>query len=483
MAKDTSNVKAGIFVVVGIILGFVVIVILSDIESLLQGTQQFTVRFALVDGLKGLKEGASVTIGDHPTGAVVAIEDETDDEGRLIGKRAVVEVPANIKLYDNAVVKLNPPPLGGGTTLNIESVGSDASDREEPALLVDERFLFEIKPDGKLRRGLDDPFAHLTDEQLRAQGRKVTSDGQGRWKLGDSWELTSDDVLAGGVETTPMMKDIVQEIGIRDIERRRIRNIIRNVDILVAEFSRDPERYGEIIASVRSATQRADTALEQVQTVLDENRDNVRVAIEKIRNIVRDNEQDVRAAIENIRKIVETNRPVVESALARADETMGYARDVTRRVRDETMDKITEAVDNASVTLAGARTTIKELDGLVTTQRPMLERMIANLRLASDNMKLAAIEIRRAPWRLLYKPEEQEVDTENLYSSARSFLLAADSVETTVATLKRILEAAGPVKDQELQRTVDKLKLSVEKFTEAEQQFFDALGEQSPRSK
>ncbi len=477
MAKDTSNVKAGIFVVVGIILTFAVVVVLSDFDGLTRATRQVTVRFNLADGLKGLKEGATVTIGDHPAGGVRSIADARDEEtGRIIGKRVTFEIPAEYQLYDNAIVKLNPPPLGGGTSLNIESVGYDASDEAEPAVLFNHRFIVRLDDQGEPVALNEETRALWNDPRARAEAKRVTVDDLGRWKLGESWEYEPGEELPGGVETTPMIADMVREMGIRDIERRRIRNIIRHVQTLTAELSRDPQRYGKIIEQARSLTARADEALAKINGILDDNRENAKAAVASARGILEDNRADLRSAIATAKDLLEKNKPVVDEALA-------YTRDVMKRVRDQTMDKITAAVDHASTTLAGARKTMEQLEAMATTQRPILERMIANLRLASDNLKLAVVEIRRAPWRLLYQPTEKEVDTENLYSAARSFLLAADSLETSIASLKGVVDQHGQridTADRNFKRTVDKLKLSVEKFDEAEQQFWDALKDQLP---
>lgn len=479
MAKDTSNVKAGIFVVSGIVLMFVVIIVLSDFESLFAKTQKVTVRFGLTDGLKGLKEGATVTIGDHPAGAVLSIRDELDDQKLIIGKLVEFEMPAGYRLYDNAAIKLNPPPLGGGTSLNIESIGYDATGEEQNAIMIQKKRVLRLDRQGQLMNVPSDLRTQFTDAQLLAQGERVVVDVAGRPRRGANWIYEPGEVMLGGIETSLLMADLVHEIGIGDIQRRQIQNIIMNVDILIAELSKDPQRYSDILANVRSVTGRADKALDQINGVLDSSRENLQVALANVRQIIESNREDLRSTISNLQKLMETNRPLV-------DEALTYVRDVLKRVRDQTLDKITVAVDNAATTLAAARESMDQLNQMVTTQRPVLERMIANMKLASDNMKFAAIEIRRAPWRLLYEPKPEEVDTENLYSAARSFLLAADSMETSVASLNQVLArhaAAIPSDDQTVRLMVEKLKLSIEKFSEAEQKFFDALGEEVPERK
>ena len=90
MAEAHNNVKAGLFMAVGIILTLAVIVVLADPKRLMTPKQTVAVRFALADGLQGLKDGAQVTIGNVPAGAVTAIEHH-EESGVVVA--AVVNFP------------------------------------------------------------------------------------------------------------------------------------------------------------------------------------------------------------------------------------------------------------------------------------------------------------------------------------------------------------------------------------------------------
>ncbi len=66
MNSQRDNLRAGLFVFLGAILALVFVFALTDIRSLFRPMQNVVVRYLLSDGLKGLKEGAAVTLGGQP---------------------------------------------------------------------------------------------------------------------------------------------------------------------------------------------------------------------------------------------------------------------------------------------------------------------------------------------------------------------------------------------------------------------------------
>ena len=62
-----------------------------------------------------------------------------------------------------------------------------------------------------------------------------------------------------------------------------------------------------------------------------------------------------------------------------------------------------------------------EVHAVVIGNRGKLEGIISSLKATGDNLKAASEEIRRSPWRLLYKPSDTEMANLNVYDSARAF--------------------------------------------------------------
>jgi len=460
MAAKNDNFKAGLFVVVGLIVAFVAIIMLSDIDGMFAETRTITVRFSLKDGLQGLREGAMVTIGNYPVGSVRRIDDEMVD-GKVVAKLVRAEIPAEYQLYDNAEIELNVPPLGGGTAMNIRSVGYDASDRSRKALRIQGWRLIRLDDQGRPVRVPEDLREQgFTADDLLAQGETVVTDGAGGVKRGESWEYQEGEIIRGGVAASPLVVDLVAEVGIGDVQRQQLREIIGNFHSISANLARNPQRYDELIEDVGALAGDA-------RSVLASLKDRSPQWFDRVDAITSD-----------LEGILSENRPVIREGLAEARDALVKADDLLARVKDQTIDKIDAMLDKANLAVDDVQTTVRELNTLLVTQRPVIERMIANMRLTSDQLKLAAIEIRRSPWRLLYTPTDKELETDNLYDAARSFALAAGSLETTAESLKALVDKRGetiPTDDANLNLMLDNLRKTFEHFAEAEDKFWDAL--------
>ena len=125
MDTQRDNLRAGAFVLAGIILTISIVFVLSDFEQLFALRQDVKVYFTLRDGLQGLKKGDTVTIGDQPVGEVTDISDVVEED-RLIGKMVIANIPGSstYQLYWDAKIELVVPTIGGTTTLNIRSIGT-----------------------------------------------------------------------------------------------------------------------------------------------------------------------------------------------------------------------------------------------------------------------------------------------------------------------------------------------------------------------
>ncbi len=399
MIGERDNLKAGLFVLTGIVLALVVVFTFSNFERFFEDKQRVRVYYRLSDGLQGLKEGASVTLGDVPVGDVATISDHHEAEtDRVIGEVVEVKIPKRYKIYQNAVVELVVPPLGSGTRLNIRSVGDTVP---------------------------YDP-----------EGEPIT----GR--------------LAGSALTQSLMKDM----GIEDEQRQQIKNIIANVESITATFRDD---LPQISASVREAVADVRTLVADVRDRsavwmdrLDSITESADASLARVDTLLEDKEPDLRRIVENVR-------------------------DISQTAKDDTLERITGALKTANEALDNAKDITSEMKTFVISQRPVLERTIANMQLTAAQLKLAAIEVRRSPWRLLYKPTDQELESDNLYDAARSFALAAGTLDATAQSLQHVVERQ-PQDTEQIAQMLDYLDELFERFRVAEQAFWKAVGEHAP---
>lgn len=403
MARERDNLKAGLFVLVGFVLAVAIVFILSDLSQLFEQQKQIKVYYRLSDGLLGLKEGAPVTLGDQPIGEVTSIEDmvEMDKSNveRVIGKIVSLSIPAKYQIYQNAVIELKAPLIGGGTSLNIRSVG---------------------------------------DRQLYA----------------------GDAPIPGSVAGSAQVQELIREAGIMEEQRQQIRNIIANVESITATLRDDVPAITEAAKQASANLKEVTSQIHQLTTDFQGRRevwvqriDGITASADQslgmLRDLVKDKDPQLRQTLDNVHAITQTAR---EKILVQVDEAVG---------------KAVAAVDSFKATMA-------EVQAMVVSQRPVLERALANVQLTSDQLKLTAIEVRRSPWRLLYDPDDREVATDNLYDAARSFVMAASMLDSTSQSL-RALADKETVDQQQISQELTHLESVFSKFKEAEEKFWHQI--------
>ncbi len=421
MNQQRDNIKAGLFVLGGAVLMLVCVLILSDLEHLIEGRQSVTVYYPLGDGLRGLKVGAPVTLGDESVGTVTTIRDRVESEAggpqRVVGKVVVVSIPERYQIYDNAWVEMVVPALGSGTRLNIRSVG-----------------------DGR-------PY----DPQEALEGR-----------------------LAGSLLT----ENLVRDMGIEDRQREQIRGIIANVEAITATIRQDLpgitaagrkllEDAGPLITDARAITARTNDAVDDIAELTAEVRKRATPWLERIDTIT----VAVERSLVSLRGLIEDKGPAL-------GETIDNAKAITAGVKDRALDQVITALESAAVALAHFRESAGEVRALAAGQRPVIERALANAQLTTAQLKLAAIEIRRSPWRLLYEPDDHELDTDNLYDAARSFALAAGALDAAAQSLQAVSALEGG--EDQVREKLAYLQAIFERFEQAEKGFWKALEDLSP---
>ena len=187
----------------------------------------------------------------------------------------------------------------------------------------------------------------------------------------------------------------------------------------------------------------------------------------------------------------------------------GWRGDITSSLRDAalSMKKLDTSMDDAVVTVKEARSAmehfrevnIKQIDALLTdaqsgTERfasamenldseltariPDLRAMMWDLRQSATQVKLATMEVRRSPWKLLYRPSGDELARENPYESARAFAIASSDLRVTGETLRATLDDtperfSSDPKFRETLRT--QVLQSVERYEVAQKHLCDVL--------
>ncbi len=130
----------------------------------------------------------------------------------------------------------------------------------------------------------------------------------------------------------------------------------------------------------------------------------------------------------------------------------------------EAMDRIGKITEDFKHVSGNAR----EMISLI---KPQLEKTIANVRVASEEMKMGMREIRWNPWRLLHNPTDRELRTQNILTATRAYSSGASDVYAATGKIEGLFDARGDdisSDDPDLIQAIEELKASMAKFKQAE---------------
>jgi len=414
-----NRIIAGGFLLAAMAAAVAVLVFLGGWKSWFQETAAQRVHF---QAAPNVKKGSPVLLAGYPIGRVIDCYPKEDD--RPIASRGaashvveiVISVPAKYALRKTgARVTISQTLVGQSAAINIENVGTG--------------------------------------------------------------DVVSDSEHVMGRETSPF-DDAARELGIGDTERSSIATIIAKVKNIVEALDKD---LPEVIKDVKAAgkdlaegTQKAKETIAEMKAVLGENRENVKAAIANARSATEKVDKgagevvaNVKTASEDVKAIVAENREDVRQTVQHLHSTIEKA--------DKDVGEITANVRQASADIKTALADFKVIaaDGkaLVATQRGTVAAILQNVREISEHLLALSKEIRRAPWRLLDKPDKKEVESLNLYDSARAFASAATDIQTCADTLQVMIEARKQgvdVNPEILQGMLKRLEDTFAKYQEAE---------------
>ena len=153
--------------------------------------------------------------------------------------------------------------------------------------------------------------------------------------------------------------------------------------------------------------------------------------------------------------------------------TMDNANNLLTKIQ-ASVDKVQTTLDDVKATVANTKDVSATARSIVSGNRSKLDAMVTGLKTTSDNLKAASSEIRRSPWRLLYKPGKGEMANLNLYDSARQFAEGANDLNDAAAALRDAL-AAKEVDAKVLQALVNKLDETFNSFQKVESQLWQRV--------
>jgi ABC-type transporter Mla subunit MlaD len=468
--KQQDNVKAGLFVLLGIILALVVIFTLADIESLTRQTKPVAVFYQLADGVQGLKPGAAVTLGDQPVGTVESISPHykkyDDGSEQIVGLTVTLQIPEKIIIFWDAQIELVVPPLGSGTRLNIASVGGSVGITSQA-----QRDAMEYRPGNAM------PATVVPDWSLALDQKRSELKPDELLKLYPG----PADAIPGSIAGSPLIRDMTVNMGIEAKQRQEIQVIIENVAAITSGLRGDlPQVTSKarkaidstqiLLDKAKVSLEKVDVSLENIKTITTELNTNSKVWQDKITTVL--NKAD--NAVDTLNDLVVEEKQTVKDSLANIKVATADARDMLSKLKTDTLDQLNTAMTQVKQTAENLKSTSTKIRDFVAGAKPVLENTMARAQISAEQLSLATIEIRRSPWRLLHTPSEDELETDNLYDAARSFALAAGALQAASASLDSVT-SQQQVDPKQVQEMVEHLSTLFEKFKSTEKIFWDTL--------
>lgn len=168
----------------------------------------------------------------------------------------------------------------------------------------------------------------------------------------------------------------------------------------------------------------------------------------------------------------EVNRDNADSIVASLKSTAAQLEKDIHAIAGQIQQTLAKA-DSALDTTQSALKNLKEF-----TDDERIDRIISNIDEVSVNFKLTSRDVRRAPWKLFYKPKQKELKIQTLIDSAGAFAAGAERLDSAALRLQKLTAAASDkrlIDKDHIKSMVSELEASFEQFQKAERKFWEEL--------
>lgn len=415
-----NNVIAGLFVVAAMVLAVAMSVVVSGAQKRLGARKSYTVRFSLADGASGIKIDSPVTVGGQEVGRVIGVRFSGGSDGAVGAVDVRIAIQSDLVLHKDAWAFLEKPLLGSMSTINFSNLG-----QEGPALEPDSMLTGVLAPPGFLAQ------AGYGPEQIKQVKTMISEASDAVSRINRISEKLEKEI-------DPNLKGVRQA-----------------VDDMAAISSEWRARSPEWIKRVDSVLAKADDAADQFKPIA-----------KQAETLVNSADQ----AVKDFRQILEENRAGLARAVANAEAGMDHFKNETLTYMDDTFKTSKQAAESM-------RDSTERFQAMVKEEVPNIQRMLANFRLASDQIKLVGIEVRRNPWRLLYSPKVKELDSELFYDAARTYAEAVSDLRSASEALQAVSTGPTPATRETIDHIKARLEEAFKRYQESEKALLKKMSE------
>lgn len=305
------------------------------------------------------------------------------------------------------------------------------------------------------------------ERPLLGSGATLNFASVGRVEEGEASEGT---LFEGG----PAAPSFLAQAGYGDEQKTQLQTILSKAEKIATNVEVATEELrASIVPDVKSVV----SDVRERWPGWGERVDSITANIDEASAKLPDGIEEVRGVVAKAREWFDENRERLTTIVANTETATGDLKEGLARLNEETVDKLHTMLDSGTETAGSARKAIERVDVLVAEQTPNLRKSLADARLAADQLKLTMGEVRRSPWRLLYRPDTKELEFELLYDAARQYAEAVSDLRAA----GEAMESAGAratvqgANAEDLTPLVEMMKGSFEKYRAAEEKFLDLV--------
>jgi ABC-type transporter Mla subunit MlaD len=265
--------------------------------------------------------------------------------------------------------------------------------------------------------------------------------------LGTGAPIAEDVPLVGRAGSMTQILNTVQELG---PELKQIARDVRTITLPKVNTTADNAAglLGDARADLKPAIERYHAAMTRLTE-----------ALTHLRDILGDGKGDIRTTIANLKDTTGTLKETLPPVMNKLDSALAKV--------NTSLDTAQVALKDLTHTMENAKNVSADVRSILTRNKSRIDELAQSAKEAGDNLKFATAEIRRSPWRLLYKPRPGEVANLNLFDAARDFAEGANDMSDAATALRDALK--DPKADpQHIQKLVDELDKSFGNFRTVE---------------
>jgi len=430
--RKYNELVAGLFVVVCLVTTLLVVIWLGGAGVFTPIRQRACFVVNESAGAIGLEVGNPVRVNDATVGEITQIL-LLPDKGQTMYVAEITS--ADVRIHRDAAAQADVPFIGGGR-LVLTARGS----RDQP--LCDAQNPIPLSVGGFLGN-----LAAMS-QQLKA-------------------------------EMNPQDKEAL--LGVIHTILSALRSAAADIAKLAASVTReaDAQRVDSILAGIRASVTDLNAVTASLRAETDAGKKTSMFA--KVHQSIDDANKvtaDAKVFSADVRAMAADAKPKLEKTMTAVTETAQQLRDYAKKDVAEILASLREMntkILKISADFSDVSGNVREI---VVGNRDNVDEMLDNLTQVSVDLKAASKEVRRNPWRLLYKPDKAELHSQNIYDAAAAFSSGASQLDQAISrltSLRKVHPEGIPPDDPQLQKVRKDIEETFTRFSKAEEALWKEL--------